>query len=577
MTKKLFLSLLSIILGYISFGQHPEEMVLNNNHSLDKKIDSIFKSFNQQTPGVAISIIQNGKLISKKTYGMANIEHKIPFSHQSPVRLGYSGSREFMCAGLALMEANGMLRFDDKVQKYFPALPPWSAGITIQDLLNHSSGFDDEWATLLLMHADMNNRVDKEQLLRLLYRQPKPQVEPGKGYMYCNSDFALLRFIMEIASKQSLPDYLKKNLFAPLNMSSTFMNDNLEQLIPGLAESYYGNGSFFKNGSPKTSPGGNYRIVTNADDLEKWAIAIADSNTIVAKAFSRLYKQARVIPVLSPEKHYVFGHEWHTVNNVDLVKHGGVNLDFYMFRIPSKNISVIGLGNSWNSMSMAMQLADSLLPGKVIAKSIAPKFPAVPESIDKNKLASYTGRYFEQRGNSHSSHLPIIQYYDIKEEAGQLNFYYTPTASFPMISFGKDLFKDTLFNTAMQFSQAHPDSSKKLTAWTPGGKSLVFYKEKSKTKVSSVYLQQYIGQFYSQHLDYYCRVTLNGNGQLVLTRPTVPDVLLEPYGNNRFLFDMDAGGDSWKVIAIFTKNDKGEINGIDMQHIRMMHHRFDKK
>ena len=77
MKYKLFLSLLSLILISISFGQQPEksetEIVSNNNHSLDKKIDSIFKSFNHQTPGVAISFFQNGKLISKKAYGMASI------------------------------------------------------------------------------------------------------------------------------------------------------------------------------------------------------------------------------------------------------------------------------------------------------------------------------------------------------------------------------------------------------------------------------------------------------------------------------------------------------------------------
>jgi CubicO group peptidase (beta-lactamase class C family) len=90
------------------------------------------------------------------------------------------------------------------------------------------------------MTADMRSQVETEQVLTLLYNQPKPQVEPGKGYMYNNTDFALLRMVMEKASKQSLPDYLKKKLFEPLGMSSTFMNDDIEMIIPGLAENYYG-------------------------------------------------------------------------------------------------------------------------------------------------------------------------------------------------------------------------------------------------------------------------------------------------------------------------------------------------
>src|SRR5690606_3857940 len=96
------------------------------------------------------------------------------------------------------------------------------------------------------MTADMRSQVESEQVMTLLYNQPKPQVEPGKGYMYSNSDFALLRFIMEIAAKKSLPAYLNESIFAKLGMSSTFMNDDLGQLIPGLAVNYAGTGNFRK-------------------------------------------------------------------------------------------------------------------------------------------------------------------------------------------------------------------------------------------------------------------------------------------------------------------------------------------
>lgn len=565
-----FILILGIAFTFFQAASQPK--------SVEEYINSIFPAQKMTaSPGVAITVIQNGTTVFKRALGFASLEHQIPFTHHSPVRLGYSGGREFMCAGLALMEAEGLLRFDDKVKKYFPKLPSWSNDVTIQDLLNHSSGFDDEWATLLLMHGDMNNRLDKEQFLTFLYRQPKPQVEPGKGYMYSNSDFALLRFIMEAASKQTLPNYLKKKLFEPLGMSSTFMNDDLDQIIPALAESYGGaNGRFYKMGGVKTSPGGNYRMVTTANDLEKWAMAIDDTMSIVAKAFSRLYKNARVIPVLSPEKHYVFGHEWHSVNNVALVKHGGVNHDFYMFRIPSQHATVIGLGNSWVTMSAAMKLADSLLPGKIISIKSSPIFPDKPVLLNKNELAKYAGRYFEVKGNGHSSHLPYINFNDIKLEGESLNYYYTSTASFPMTSFGNGLFKDMDFDVPMQFTQSHPDSAIKLQAWTPDGQVLTFYKEINKAVVDKKYLEQFTGQYYSPHLDYYCRILLNDNGQLIIRRPTLSDKVLESYRDNSFLFEMEHRTDAWYVKATFTKDKNGKVDGINMQHIRMMHHRFDK-
>lgn len=570
--KRIFL--ISVI---VFFSIQTKAQPLPDKQTVEQKTDSLFKRINNdKSPGVAVTVMQEGKIIVSKDFGMANLEHKVSFTHQTPVRLGYSGAREFMCAGLAMMEADGLLRFDDKVKTYFPKLPVWSANVTIQDLLNHSSGFDDEWATMLLMQANMDNRVDKEQLLSLLYNQPKPQVEPGKGYMYSNSDFALLRMIMEKVSKKSLPDYLQQKLFAPLGMSATLMNDNLEQIIPGLADKYMGSGNYFKQVGVKTSPGGNYRIVTTASDLEKWAIALEDSTSVAAKAIRRLYKNARPIPVLSPHVHYVFGHEWNKIGNTDIIKHGGVNEDFYMTRIPSQKITIIGLGNSFNNMTLAISLADFLLNKKSDSKKSVP--PAVLNSvtINKSELAKYAGRYFEQIPVGHSSHLSNIRFYDLKLESDSLHFYYTSNEFFTMIPVGKNLFKDPDFGTIMKITQTHADSAMHMQAWTPDGAMINFVRAKNANNFSKEYLQQFAGEYHSKHLDFYCRIVVNENDQLVIRRPTISDKVLVPDGENRFLFEMEAGGDGWYVVAVFTKNEKGKVDGITMQHVRMMHHRFDK-
>jgi CubicO group peptidase (beta-lactamase class C family) len=570
--KRIFL--LSVI---VFFSIQTKAQPLPDKQTVEQKIDSLFKRINNdKSPGVAVTVMQEGKIIVSKDFGMANLEHKVSFTHQTPVRLGYSGAREFMCAGLAMMEADGLLSFDDKVKKFFPKLPAWSADVTIQNLLNHSSGFDDEWATMLLMQANMDNRVDKEQLLSLLYNQPKPQVEPGKGYMYSNSDFALLRMIMEKASKKSLPDYLHQKLFAPLGMNATLMNDNLEQIIPGLADKYMGSGNYFKQVGVKTSPGGNYRIVTTASDLEKWAIALEDSTSVAAKAIRRLYKNARPIPVLSPEVHYVFGHEWHKIGNTYIIKHGGVNEDFYMTRIPSQKITIIGLGNSFNNMTLAISLADFLLNKKNDSKKSAPPASLNSVTINKSELAKYAGRYFEQIPVGHSSHLSNIRFYDLKLESDSLHFYYTSNEFFTMIPVGKNLFKDPDFGTIMQITQTHADSAMNMQAWTPDGTRINFVRAKNANNFSKEYLQQYAGEYHSKHLDFYCRIVLNENNQLVIRRPTISDKVLVPDGENRFLFEMEAGGDGWYVVAVFTKNEKGKVDGINMQHVRMMHHRFDK-
>lgn len=211
---------------------------------LQKYVDSIFKSIsNKNSPGCAVAILKNGKPIAKKAYGMASIELQVPFSHQSVVRIGYSEAREFISIAVVLMEKDGLLSLNDKVRKYFPKLPEWAEQVTIWDLLNHRSGFVDEWSTVLLMHGAMFNRFDKEQFFRLLYTQPEPEIEPGKGYMYCNSDFGLLRLIMEKASGKNLSDWIKQRIFDPLKMAKTSMQKSSLDIVPSRATKYSHDGA----------------------------------------------------------------------------------------------------------------------------------------------------------------------------------------------------------------------------------------------------------------------------------------------------------------------------------------------
>jgi CubicO group peptidase (beta-lactamase class C family) len=310
---------------------------------LEKLIDSIYKPFNNKNaPGCAVTIMENGKLISKKAYGMASIELQVPFSHQSVVRIGYSEAREFISIAAVLMEKDGALSLNDKVRKYFPKLPEWSEPVAIWDLLNHRSGFVDEWSNLLLMHGAMSNRFDKEQFFRLLYTQPEPEIEPGKGYMYCNSDFGLLRLIMEKASGKNLSDWIKQRIFVPLKMANTRMQKNALDIIPNRATKYESDGDHFRqDNAQKTSPGGNYFILTCADDLTKWSSAISDPGSEFNAAFKKLLTNVRMIP--GRKNHYVTGHSLDTVNGHTIIFHEGVNSENYMSRVPSKGLTIISL------------------------------------------------------------------------------------------------------------------------------------------------------------------------------------------------------------------------------------------
>jgi CubicO group peptidase (beta-lactamase class C family) len=549
--------------------------MLNKAH-LEKQIDSLFNSLNSKnTPGAAITVFQNGKVVARKNYGMANLEHGISFTHQSPTRLVYSFGREFTFVGAALMEAEGLLRFDDKVRSYFPKLPEWSKDVTIQDLLNHSSGFVDEWSIFGLVTEDMRSTLEVEQVLTMLYNQPQPEVEPGKGYMYNNTDVGLLRLIMEKASQQNLPDYLHKKLFTPLGMTQTFMNDNIEQLIPGLADDYYGRPPYRKGRWFKFSPGGNYRMVTSAGDLEKWAVALEDKNSFVTKAYTRLYQHARPIPVVSPERLFVFGHEWHTINKTEVIKYGGLG-DFYIVRIPSLQISMVVLGNGNNHFDPATELHKSFLPPVKELEKTTRFFPAQSVNLKKEELEKYTGLYLQQTVG-YNSHIPSIKPFSIKLEGDSLAVYSDFGKEFNMTPFGNGYFKFMQANAMMKFTKVHPDSAMKWEAWqeqdiTPRE----FVRAETKVVMDQKYLQKFTGEYLSTQLDYYFKIVLNEQGQLVMKRPTVRDVVIVPHSEDRFIVEGKTGAYSVFTWLIFTRTKKGKIDGFILRDSRTMHHRCDK-
>ncbi|MFZ1305495.1 MAG: serine hydrolase domain-containing protein, partial [Ferruginibacter sp.] len=374
-----------------------ESLSAQNIAATNRLLDSLFKPFNNKnSPGYAITIVKDGKTIIKKDYGMASIEFGVPFAHNTIVRIPYSEGREFVSVAAAMMENQGILTLNDKVRKYFAKLPSWSEPVTIQDLLNHSSGFCDEWATLVLTQAEMANRLDRSQFMEFLYNQPAPQVEPGKGYMYSNSDFGLLRLILEKACGKNLSVYMNEKIFTPIGMNHTKLGTNKEEVIPYHAFSYdhNGEGKYTVWMRDKTSPGGNYWMLTSAADLEKWAASLTDKNSVIAKAIQRLKQNARPIPVLKGIN-YPFGNKLKQSGNYEIITHEGVSGYSWLTQVPAAGISIICLGNEHAPYADKIDVAtEFLLYGKA-EKILLRKFPSTPVPISTAELQKYAGIYRE--------------------------------------------------------------------------------------------------------------------------------------------------------------------------------------
>src|SRR5207237_9553666 len=98
------------------------------------------------SPGCALGVYRDGKVIYSKGYGLASVELDAPITPETVFDIG-STSKQFTAASILLLEQQGKLSINDDVRKYIPELPDYSKSggtkITILNLLNHTSGLRD--------------------------------------------------------------------------------------------------------------------------------------------------------------------------------------------------------------------------------------------------------------------------------------------------------------------------------------------------------------------------------------------------------------------------------------------------
>ena len=114
------------------------------------KVDKIFASWDKTTsPGAALAVIKDGKIIYERGYGMAKLEDGIINTPDKIFDIG-SVSKQFTAACVAMLVRDGKVRVEDDIRKYLPEMPAYEKPVTVAHLLHHTSGIRDYNALLSL-------------------------------------------------------------------------------------------------------------------------------------------------------------------------------------------------------------------------------------------------------------------------------------------------------------------------------------------------------------------------------------------------------------------------------------------
>jgi CubicO group peptidase (beta-lactamase class C family) len=253
----------------------------------------------KDSPGLAVAVLDDGRVAFESTRGLANLDSKTSIDSDTQFYLA-SVSKQFTAMAVAILEARGLLRYDETLADIFSDLPPHLRGVTLDQLLRHTSGLGDYL-------ADRSPPETNEEVLQSVRRSRKLLFPPGTKFRYSNTGYNLLATCVQTVSKQPFPDFMNKEIFAPLDMTNTLVCTLLGALDSSRAVGFRAKGAAFVSNDYALRTFGDGGIFSTLNDMKKWCRALEAHVLLKPEKQDQLFSYQ----ALSSGEDSDYGRTWH--------------------------------------------------------------------------------------------------------------------------------------------------------------------------------------------------------------------------------------------------------------------------
>ena len=270
--------------------------------AIESYIVSMMEAYD--VPGVSVAIWKDG-FYWEKGFGFSDIENGVPSKPETAYRLA-SITKTMTALAVVKLAAEGKLDLDADVRRYVPYFPQKKWPVPVRMVLGHLGGIshyrDYEIEGSFTEHYDTHRSI-------AVFSDWDLVAEPGAKYNYSSYGYNLLGAVIEGATGRPYGEYMREQIWGPLGMDSTLMDDPCE-IIPNRPRGYQKVNGEVKNSpfvdiSSRFSAGGTRSTVS---DLIRWARGVVGGGVVPAEALEEALR-----PMATSDGRYTwYGMGWGT-------------------------------------------------------------------------------------------------------------------------------------------------------------------------------------------------------------------------------------------------------------------------
>ena len=260
-----------------------QERYAQEIRQLESFIESRMKDM--QMPALSVAVV-HGDFTWSKGFGLADVENNVPATADSSYRMA-SVTKPMTATAVMRLVEQGKIDLDAEVQRYVPDFPRKQHPVTVRQLLQHLGGIS-HYREYNVEGRIREPKNTKESLA--IFKDFDLIAEPGTRYSYSSYGYNLLGAVIEGASGKTYADFMRSEIWQPLGMTNTRMDDP-RTIIPNRVRGYVIEGGTLRNSeyvdiSSRFAGGGTRSTV---GDMMKFIIGVADGKVVKPESVETMF------------------------------------------------------------------------------------------------------------------------------------------------------------------------------------------------------------------------------------------------------------------------------------------------